>query len=49
MISLRKLPITFRALFSSFLVLIGVGYLTALSLLFLVDIEPHRQAGQSLV
>lgn len=47
MISLRKLPITYRALFSSFLMLIGVGYLTALSLLFLVDIEPHR--GHSLV
>ncbi|MGO8865152.1 MAG: hypothetical protein ACLQME_01500 [Alphaproteobacteria bacterium] len=49
MISLRKLPIAFRALFSSFLALIGLGYLTALSLLFLVDIEPHQKAGQSLV
>lgn len=45
MISLRELPIAFRALFSCFLVVIGIGYLTALSLLFLVDIEPHRRQG----
>lgn len=31
------------------MILIGLGYLTALSLLFLVDIEPHQKAGQSLV
>lgn len=49
MVSLRKLPIAFRALFSSFLVLIGIGYLTALSLLFLTDIEPHLGIGQSVV
>ena len=49
MISLRSLPIAFRALFSSFLVLIGVGYLMALSLMYLVVIEPHREMGQSLV
>lgn len=49
MITLRKLPIAFRVLFSSLLVLIGIGYLTALSLLFLVDIEPHLNIGQSVV
>ena len=49
MITLRELPVAFRALFSSLLVLIGVGYLTALSLLFLVDIEPHLGIGQSVV
>src|SRR5204863_4789716 len=38
-ISLRTLPITLRMLFSSFLIIIGIGYLTALSYLFLVDVE----------
>ena len=49
MFSLRSLPITFRALFSSFLILIGVGYLMALSFMYLVVIEPHQQMGQGLV
>jgi hypothetical protein len=49
MISLRSLPIAFRALFSSFLILIGVGYLMALSFMYLVVIEPHQQMGQGLV
>jgi hypothetical protein len=49
MISLRDLPVTLRVLFSSFLIVIGIGYLTALSYLFLVDVEPHREAGQGLV
>ena len=49
MVSLRNLPLTFRALFSCFLVLIGIGYLTALSLLYLVDIEPHQKLGQGAV
>jgi hypothetical protein len=49
MISLRDLPVTFRVLFSCFLAVIGIGYLTALSYLFLVDVEPHRQQGQGVV
>jgi hypothetical protein len=49
MLTLSSLPIVFRALFSSFLVMIGVGYLTALSLLYFVDIEPHKALGQSVV
>ena len=49
MVTLHSLPITFRALFSSFLILIGAGYLTALSLMFLVVVKPHQQMGQSLV
>jgi len=49
MITLRSLPVVFRALFSSFLVMIGVGYLAALSLLYFVDIEPHKALGQSVV
>ena len=49
MITLRHLPIAFRALFSSFLTLIGLGYLAALSLLFLTDIEPHLGTKQSVI
>jgi hypothetical protein len=49
MVTLRSLPIAFRALFSSFLILIGVGYLMALSYMYLVVIEPHQQMGQGLV
>jgi hypothetical protein len=49
MISLRDLPVTLRVLFSSFLIVIGIGYLTALSYLFLVDVEPHRLQGQGVV
>lgn len=49
MVSLCKLPITFRALFSSFLILIGVGYLMALAYMFLVVIEPHYQMGEGVV
>ena len=39
MISLSTLPVTLRTLFSSFPIIIGTGYLTALSYLFLVDVE----------
>ena len=49
MVSLSSLPIAFRALFSSFLILIGVGYLMALSYMYLVVIEPHQQMGEGLV
>jgi hypothetical protein len=49
MLSLRKLPVTLRALFSSFLVIVGIGYLTALAYLFLVDVEPHQKMGQGTV
>jgi hypothetical protein len=49
MISLRDLPVTLRTLFTSFLIVIGIGYLMALSYLFLVDIEPHQQEGQGPV
>ncbi len=47
--ALRSLPITFRALFSSFLILIGVGYLMALTYMYVVVIEPHQQMGEGLV
>ena len=49
MVSLRSLPIAIRALFSSFLILIGVGYLMALTYMYVVVIEPHQQMGEGLV
>jgi hypothetical protein len=49
MTTLRDLSVVLRALFSSFLVMIGVAYLTALSLLYFVDIEPHKALGQGAV
>ncbi len=49
MLSLRQLPLTFRTLFSSFLILIGVGYLMALSYMFLVDVDPHQKMGMGLI
>jgi hypothetical protein len=49
MISLPNLPLTARVLFSSFLIMIGIGYLMALSYLFLVDVKPGRDAGERAV
>ena len=49
MTTLRNLPVVYQALFSSFLIVIGIGYLTALSLLYFIDIEPHKALGQSVV
>ena len=49
MMYLRQLPLTFRALFTSFLILIGIGYLMALSYLFLVAVEPHQKMGMGLI
>jgi len=46
---LRELPLTFRALFTSFLILIGSAYLMALSYMFLAIIEPHQKMGLGLV
>src|ERR1700683_5708195 len=49
MTTLHGLSVVLRALFSSFLIMIGIGYLTALSLLYFVDIEPHKALGQGVV
>src|SRR6516165_4212964 len=49
MISLPDLPVTVRVLFSGFLIMIGLGYLMALSYLFLVDIKPGRDVGERMV
>src|SRR5512144_2719670 len=46
---LRDLPLTFRALFTSFLTLIGSAYLMAMAYMFLAIIEPHQKMGMGLV
>jgi hypothetical protein len=46
---LRELQLPFRALFTSFLLLIGIAYLMALSYMFLAIIEPHQKLGQGLI
>jgi hypothetical protein len=48
-ISLRNLPLPLRVLFTAFLMVIGIGYLTALVYLFYVDIEPHASKGQGML
>ena len=49
MVHLRELPLAFRALFTSFLVLLGSAYLMALCYMFLAIIEPHQKMGMGLV
>ena len=46
---LGALPPTFRALFTSFMILIGVAYLMALSYMFLAIIEPHQKMGMGMI
>ena len=45
--TLATLPRPMRALFTCFLVTIGIGYIAALFYLFLVDVDPHRKMGMS--
>jgi hypothetical protein len=47
--SLRNLSVPLRVLFTSFLLMIGIGYLAALTYLSLVDVEPHAAKGQGLI
>jgi hypothetical protein len=47
--SLGQLPLPFRALFTSFMLMIGFGYLMALCYLFMLDILPHQQMGMGVV
>ena len=49
MLHLSELPLAFRALFTSFLILIGTAYLMALSYMFLSIIEPHQRMGMGLI
>jgi hypothetical protein len=47
--TLRTLPLPMRALFSCFLITVGLGFLAAIFFLFLQDVDPHRRMGMSLV
>ena len=47
--TLRTLSFAMRALFSCFLVTVGLGYIAAIYLIFLVDVDPHRKMEMGLV
>lgn len=47
--TLRTLLLAMRALFSCFLLTVGLGYLAAVTLIFLGDVDPHRKMGMGLV
>lgn len=47
--TLRTLPLPVRALFTAFLLTMGVGYLFAVLYLFLMDVEPHAKHGVGAV
>lgn len=46
-VTLATLTRPMRALFTCFLLTIGLGYIAALLYLFLVDVDPHRKMGMS--
>lgn len=48
-ITLRTLSTPVRVLFTCFLLTIGLGYIAALTLLFVVDVDPHQKMGMQLV
>ena len=47
--TLRQLPLSMRLLFSSFLATVGIGYLAAIFLMFLLNVDPHRAMNMGLV
>lgn len=47
--TLTNLPLAFRALFTSFLLVLGIAYLMALAYMFLAVVEPHQKMGQGLI
>jgi hypothetical protein len=48
-VTLRRLPFAARVLFSCFLLTMGIGYLFALTYLFLIDLAPQQGTGIHLV
>ncbi|MEO6624678.1 MAG: hypothetical protein ABIN37_07595 [Burkholderiaceae bacterium] len=48
-ITLATLSSPMRALFTCFLLTIGIGYLAAVTYMFFVDIQPHQKMGMSVV
>src|SRR3989338_300715 len=47
-VTLRKFPFAIRLILSCFLITVGIGYLSGITYLFLIDIEPHRKTGMGL-
>lgn len=47
--TLGTLSAPLRALFTCFLITIGIGYVAALFYLFLVDVDPHQKVGMGVV
>jgi len=47
--TLRDVPIPMKVLFTCLLLTLGIGYLFAVTYLYLVDIEPHSGQGKGLV
>lgn len=48
-VTLRTLSIPVRVLFSCFLAMVGLGYLAAMTYLFLIDVAPHAAKGQGMI
>jgi len=48
-VSLATLSAPLRALFTAFLLTIGIGYLAALTYMFFSEVKPHAEQGLSLV
>lgn len=46
--ALSTLSVPTRALFTCFLITIGIGYVAALFYLFLVDVDPHKKMGMGI-
>lgn len=47
--SLRRSPLAVRLLLSAFLATIGMGYLAAMMLLYISDVDPHRRMNMGMV
>jgi len=47
--TLKNIPTPLKALFTCLLATIGIGYLFAVSYLYLIEIEPHTGKGEGLV
>lgn len=48
-LALRTLPLAVRVLLTAFLLTVGTGFLAAVYLIFLQDVDPHRQMGMTSV
>ena len=48
-LALRTLPLPLRVLLTAFLLTVGIGFLAALYLIYLQDVDPHREMGMGSV